>query len=460
MKFILKTLLISILISIGLHAQFLRHKFSSKKVNEKNVSLLGRWAAGLCNAVYISGQYCYTANGAAMDILDITDPAEPVLKGKAIVPTVIREIFVIGNYAYIADDVGGLRIVNVEYPSAPYEVGSFASANQANSIFVDGNYAYVADRLNGLRILDVTNPSSPKQVGVYKASEFSAWDVYVSNGYAYVADFYSPLLRIIDINNPSSPKEVSNFNTGSVTTGVFIKDNYAYVAADINGLAILDVSNTNNPVLVGRFISDIKIDVSSLGYEEVFVENNYAYLVTQGVFVLDISNPQSPKQLSFNYESSSHPRKIFVYNNYEYIAADYGLNIVDISNPSSPKSSNFYRTGDRTFNVCVSGNYAYVAEGRAGLVVLDISNPALPKEVGYYYNSGKDVFDVKVSGHFAYLLAGTYFLSLDISNPSSPKLANYYVISGEEGRYLLKVTMLMWVQMMVLLFMILVIHFL
>jgi hypothetical protein len=77
-------------------------------------------------------------------------------------------------------------------------VGEFETPIRAWEVDVSGNYAFVADDDFGLRILDISNPSSPLEVGTYL--ETGIWRITVSGNYAYVADDRS--LRIIDITNP------------------------------------------------------------------------------------------------------------------------------------------------------------------------------------------------------------------------------------------------------------------
>ncbi len=57
---------------------------------------------------------------------------------------------------------------------------------------VSGNYAYVADGLAGLQVIDVSNPANPQRVGGYDTSGY-AHGVAVSGNYAYVADDYGGL---------------------------------------------------------------------------------------------------------------------------------------------------------------------------------------------------------------------------------------------------------------------------
>ena len=68
-----------------------------------------------------------------------------------------------------------------------------------SGVAVSGTHAYVADNYGGLRVVDVSDPTSPQEVGFYRAWDavakvgFSATpkmalNVAVAGGLAYVAD--------------------------------------------------------------------------------------------------------------------------------------------------------------------------------------------------------------------------------------------------------------------------------
>ena len=69
-------------------------------------------------------------------------------------------------------------------------------------VFIQGNYAYCAAVEAGLDIIEISSTSDPSKVGNYDTPG-SAWDVFVSGSFAYVADEGS--LQIINISNPASP---------------------------------------------------------------------------------------------------------------------------------------------------------------------------------------------------------------------------------------------------------------
>ena len=126
-----------------------------------NTTLIGRWANGPCYAVDVSGNIAYFGNGGYLEVVDISDPANPLELGKVVLPSVVMGVTVSGSYAYVADRDAGLRIIDISSPSSPQEVGIIDTDGHAHSVAVSDGYAYVADGENGLRIIDVSSPSSP-----------------------------------------------------------------------------------------------------------------------------------------------------------------------------------------------------------------------------------------------------------------------------------------------------------
>src|SRR5512139_5399 len=61
-----------------------------------------------------------------------------------------KNVVLQGNYAYVASELSGLRVVDISNPAAPTEVGYCGTPGNARSVIVAGNYAYVADGYEGL----------------------------------------------------------------------------------------------------------------------------------------------------------------------------------------------------------------------------------------------------------------------------------------------------------------------
>ncbi len=113
----------------------------------------------------------------------------------------------------------GADVPNREFYSDSIII-KLAAARAGTEPWNCGPYAYVADGLEGLRIIDVGIPFAPVEVGFYDTPDY-AWGVFVSNGFAYVADEGSGL-RIIDVGDPGAPIEVGFYNTPGSARDVFV----------------------------------------------------------------------------------------------------------------------------------------------------------------------------------------------------------------------------------------------
>jgi hypothetical protein len=153
-----------------------------------HVGLVGSWGGATWQSPSFQGDYAYVGVGLRLVILDITDPAAPVLVGQTPpLAGLARIVAVAGDYAYVADLRAGLSVVDVSDPGAPVEVGFYDTPGSPYSVAVAGDYAYVADWNCGLRVVDVSDPGAPVEVGFYDTPG-SAYGVAVAGGLVYVAD--------------------------------------------------------------------------------------------------------------------------------------------------------------------------------------------------------------------------------------------------------------------------------
>src|SRR5512139_963956 len=115
-----------------------------------------RWSSAY--GVAVQGDYAYVAAGqAGLVVLNVVNPAAPVVVGGCLLSQIARAVTVVGNWAYVADGMGGLRIVNIGDPAAPFEVGSLDGLGNALNVDVNGVYAYVAASGMGLMLINVGN---------------------------------------------------------------------------------------------------------------------------------------------------------------------------------------------------------------------------------------------------------------------------------------------------------------
>ena len=240
-----------------------------------------------------------------------------------------------------------------------YLAGAYDTPGSAFQVYVSGSYAYVADAGSGLQIINISNPAAPTLAGTYY-NEVTAEGVYVSGSYAYVADGPNGLV-IINISNPAAPTLAGTYNTLGTAYAVYVSGSYAYVANGSYGLVIINIANPAAPTLVGTY--------DTLGNAfGVYVSGSYAYVAetSSGLQIINVSTPSTPT-LAGTYDTPGNAYGVYVSGSYAYVADySYGLQIINVSNPAAPTLAGTYNTPGLALGVYVSGIYTYVADSSSG----------------------------------------------------------------------------------------------
>jgi len=257
----------------------------------------------------------------------------------------------------------------------------------------------------------------------------NARGIVVSGNYAYLADNLRGL-NIFDISDPATPILKGSYNTPGASQDLTISGNYSYVADGISGLQIIDISDITNPTFVGSY--------NTPGYASgVAVSGNYSYVADGsfvGLHVLDISNPANPTFIS-SYFTPGQAGGITVVGSHALIADggfNYGsgLQIMDISNPGNPTVVGVYNTPSIAKRVTVSGDYAFVVDRGTGLLIINISNITNPTLTSSYNTPG-DAFGVSVAGNYAFVADFQGGLQIiNIANITNPTFISSYDTPG------------------------------
>lgn len=182
--------------------------------------------------VFVSGNYAYIADGnAGLHIVNVSNPYNPISVSSYPISGTSFGVFVSYNNAYIAA-TSGLHIVNVSNPTSPTLRGSYPTSGSwdwYNDVYISDSYAYVANGDNGVKIFDISSSSNPTLVGSYDTSPGYARRIYISGDYAYVANSDNGLL-ILNIVYPTNPTIVGHSDTENSAWDIFVSGGYAYVA--------------------------------------------------------------------------------------------------------------------------------------------------------------------------------------------------------------------------------------
>ena len=122
-------------------------------------------------AVQFQFRYGYICDEDGLKILDVTDPAKPVVVNHFEMDDV-HNIYLARTYAYVAAGKHGLVILDIEKPEQPRVDQVFTAdgcINDVHDVKLGVTYvtefAYLADGKNGMRIVQLTGPDTPGNDG-------------------------------------------------------------------------------------------------------------------------------------------------------------------------------------------------------------------------------------------------------------------------------------------------------
>jgi hypothetical protein len=278
-----------------------------------------------------------------------------------------------------------------------------------SKMFINGDYLFVTrpgDPLmgpqNGFIIIDISDPLSLEIVGSYSPPN-DVWikNIWVEGNYAYcLAD---ALFLIVDISNPVVLSKISEINVAE-SGSLFIYDNYAYCANS----SIINITDPIIPVEEGT----LKIDNDNLYPSIGGVSGNELYSQdSDGLSILDISNPTSPSVITTETRPGEVPNgEIIVNNSTLYITNWFGdgdITVIDVSDSTNPVAGNSWKYS--IVNALeIKDNILYVAGGRANfeprVQLYDLTDPLNPRQLEYPRNVHETIFEIKLTDNFMYLL--------------------------------------------------------
>jgi hypothetical protein len=389
-----------------------------------------------------------TTHPSGLRILDVTDPAAPVEVGRLALPGNAQGIALGLHHAYIAAGAAGLRIVNISEPRRPAEVAASIKHNpeDAYDVVVSEDYAYVADRAvsngeerilpGGLRIVNIRTPRRPVAMGKVKGS---AWSVDVTHGYVYVADFDeesgdTSSFDIVNIFSPAAPKRIASFSIPPrIDSRIVAKDGALYTIDD--RLRQFDLTDPHEPQL--GWSLPLPTDTYFAGeLTGLALRESLAFVGggTAGLHLVDLADPAFPHLITTlpgeAYDIATIGKLVFVSKLYG------GIRIVDVSNPSKPGVVGAIKGKWSVSDMQAVGDYLYVANyaypDSSALLIYDIHDPARPVLTSSFDVGQEEPGHVEVAGHYAYLGIGTIdplLMIVDISTPSKPKKVSELAVS-------------------------------
>ena len=300
----------------------------------------------------------------------------------------------------------------------------------------DKKTAYFANGVKGVAIVDVADIKKPKLISKLQLGEQSARsgdnivDIKLSkdNKTAYLVGSDDGLY-IVDISNINNPTLIGKFKTDGRARRVRLSQNedIAYVAIgdydeSKSGLSIIDISNHSNPTRIGKYHAE-----NSVRGIAITKDDKKAFLVDdyKGLKIVDISNKNNPKLIRKVEFSHTELDSIELSKNEKslYIMGGSYLIVVDISTIDNPKVIKRVLTPSHTHNITVTKNMLYLAPD-VGIQFVNIDDPKKAFREGSFstpfYTQDISVSDDEKVAYLANGLDG--LVIMDISKHKSPAL--------------------------------------
>jgi hypothetical protein len=401
-------------------------------------------------ALAMTDEMLYVVSSDRLQIIDVHNRVLPTEIARYTPhASTINAIQVTGGYAYLKTRRDGFEIVDVRTPTRPLYAATYAHAPRVADFFVAGGVAYVVDGTDVLTIVDLSDPGAPTKAGTFTVSspvQTVLFDLTVQGQRVYISavmsDFPSyPGLVTLDITHPTAPVLLGNVRIASYS--VTFVGNVGYLQDPMfNGLWILDMSDPSNPITHGLYQGDI---VRTAGQEFVQVVGDRAYLMEQfqTLKIVDATNLDIAVVLGV-YSTPpglKDPFQIQIAGDTAYVLSQ-GLQALDITNPVSPTLRGYYPF-DFAWTLQVVGVHAYLGRSWGELALLDISDPDQPALLSTMTVSA--VQAVAEAANRAYILTVTeecvkfctvahHALAIfDISNPAAPQLLSRTQLFDSSG---------------------------
>lgn len=227
-------------------------------------------------------------------------------------------------------------------------------------------------------------------------------------------------LLFIDVSEADNPRLIGRHTPPSIyeryyngqATGAL-----AVTAAREDGLDFIDISDVTNPDLLTRYRHE------EFAYESVVFRDSIAWAAahSNGLEILNIIDPANPAQLAVVNSNLENTWDVFLDGDKLYVAdGPSGLKIFDLSNPANPQFISSIPLSGYCKEVIIHNDLAYIAVGAAGFDIVDVSNPAQPQFLSNYRGG------FGLTNHLAYdngiIYAASWELveAVDVSDPLNP----------------------------------------
>jgi hypothetical protein len=259
-----------------------------KPANPETVTILSQDVRGYSTRIVVNDSILYIAAGTfGVTAIDVGDPYQPFVTASNLNMKPARNLFVIGDYLFVAVSETGIKIAEISYPSQPDIRGGISTAGYSYGVITnaDTSRLLVATGEMGLSIFDISDFQNG--YGVYPLEGWCDTPGYAESVVVSDKDDIAFLacgdagLQIIDYSDTLNVHIAGSLYHSGYAKALIYRSDRIYMAARRGGLQIIDVTDVTNPKLIGVVNTE-----SAMGVDE---KNGLIYLAdeVEGLLIID-----------------------------------------------------------------------------------------------------------------------------------------------------------------------------
>ncbi len=239
-------------------------------------------------------------------------------------------------------------------------------------------------------------------------------------------------LAIYDVSDPYDPVLLGSYSLSDYVRHVEVAGDTAFVADTWAGLGSIDVTAPGN-------MSQLDLEATGSVVVSVQISGDIAFVPgwASGLLAFDISDPTNITQVGSISDLGSglvlsRTLDVALKGTYAYVTDQIGgFFVIDVSRPDRMKLAAAVYTGGAPWGVEVVGERLYVCEQNGGLLAYDIASPTRPKFLGWVELPG--AWQVAVANQLAVAAVGDGFALVDVSEPQAMSVIKQFKSTAQGG---------------------------
>ncbi len=259
---------------------------------------------GQAKKLTIEDDLAYVVDGpAGLEIFNISNPDKLDKIGQYNEPPLVStDIMIQNDIAVLSADLDGVIFLNISDPTNPFVINTYDDGNNFQTAFIENDLVFLGAKNQSIIVLNITDINSISVAGSYAFGTESPfiYDLVLDNDVLIVASDYEGVtfLNFSDISNIVS---LDIRNTGLGAYALHLEDGILYTVSKISGLEILSYNRTNVELIS-------HLDITGFNAVEIEKVNDVVFVADElrGIFIVNVSNPAMPISVGDNLKYDVH----------------------------------------------------------------------------------------------------------------------------------------------------------